>query len=297
MAPVSPSEDLFSLESTNALTAGALGFMPRILVLTTLPHRRPESNRFERVNGRHSLLLEARRSVGLPYGIYPRLILAYLTTAAVRSKSPEIELGRTPSDFTRRLGLTPISGKRGTVSRLQDQLERLRSIRLNWQFTKDFHSHESGHGSIVTSSVGREFVKAMLLERQPIWRPKVVLSLEIFQEFTRSAVPIDLRAVHQLKGSPLAIDIYVWLTHRMSYLRRPCLIPWEALKSQFGSDYSRTRDFRRGFLTRLKAVVHVYPNARVQETDRGLHLYPSPSHVLPSRRPSQILPLGSPEPT
>jgi len=144
--------------------------------------------------------------------------------------------------------------------------------------------------------VGREFVKAMLLQRQSIWRPKVVLSLEIFQEFTRSAVPIDLRAVHQLKGSPLAIDIYVWLTYRMSYLRRPSLIPWTALRNQFGADYSRTRDFRRGFLTRLKTVVHVYPNARVQETDRGLHLYPSPSHVLPSRRPSQVFALGSQEP-
>ena len=102
---MSPSKDFSSFESVDARSAGTLGFMPRLFVLTTLPHRRPESHRFERFNGRYSLGLDARLSVGLPYGIYPRLILAYLTTAAVRSKSPEIELGRTPSDFTRRLGL------------------------------------------------------------------------------------------------------------------------------------------------------------------------------------------------
>ena len=76
--------------------ARALGFMPRILVLTTLPHRRPTTRRFERVNGRYSLRLEARRSIGLPYGVYPRLILIHLTTQAVCTKSPEIDLGRTP---------------------------------------------------------------------------------------------------------------------------------------------------------------------------------------------------------
>jgi len=98
MAPVSHAEDLFSLESVDALSAGALGFMPRLLVLTTLPHRRPECHRFERVNGRHTLRMSAPRRVGLPYGSYPRLLLAYLTTQAVRTKSPQIDLGATPND-------------------------------------------------------------------------------------------------------------------------------------------------------------------------------------------------------
>ncbi len=40
----------------------------------------------------------------------------------------------------------------------------------------------------------------------------------------RPAVPIDLRALNALKGSPLALDIYSWLTYRMSYLRKPCLL-------------------------------------------------------------------------
>jgi hypothetical protein len=33
-----------------------------------------------------------------------------------------------------------------------------------------------------------------------------------------TAAPIDLQALKALRGSPLALDIYSWLTDRMSYL-------------------------------------------------------------------------------
>jgi hypothetical protein len=130
-----PSARVLPIEIRDVHEAGALGFMPRMFVLATLPHSQPKANRFVRVNGRYSLRLEARRSIGLPYGIYPRLILAYLTTQVVRTKSREIDLGRTPGDFARKLGLTPISGKRGTATRLQEQLERLLTTELSWRYT------------------------------------------------------------------------------------------------------------------------------------------------------------------
>jgi hypothetical protein len=66
-----PAELVIGGHSKGVHQALALGFMPRILVLTTLPHSRPKKNRFERTNGRYSLRLEARRSIGLPYGVYP----------------------------------------------------------------------------------------------------------------------------------------------------------------------------------------------------------------------------------
>ena len=92
-------------------------------------------------------------------------------------------------------------------------------------------------------------------------------------------MPIDLRALKALKGSPLALDIYSWLTYRMSYLRRPCLIPWEALQTQFGADYGRPRDFKRKFLAHLADVLHVYPAVRLSERPAGLLLRPSPTHL------------------
>lgn len=92
-------------------------------------------------------------------------------------------------------------------------------------------------------------------------------------------MPIDLRALKALKGSPLALDIYSWLTYRMSYLRKPCLIPWEALQTQFGADYRRLRDFKRRFLGHLGNVVHVYPAVRLADCPTGLLLKPSPTHL------------------
>ncbi|MDH3728702.1 MAG: hypothetical protein OER77_14320, partial [Myxococcales bacterium] len=61
--------------------------------------------------------------------------------------------------------------------------------------------------------------------------------------------------------------------------RRSCLIPWPALRFQFGVDYRRVRDFRRRFVNQLAAVLRVYPGARVSDADEGLLLYPSPPHI------------------
>ena len=114
----------------------------------------------------------------------------------------------------------------------------------------------------------------------------IVSAWNFFEEITRSAVPVDLRAIRQLQRSPLAIDLYVWLTYRMSYLKKPTLISWKSLEAQFGADYSRTRDFRRRALDYLKAIVRVYSRVRVSPTDTGLCLYPSAPHVLRSKRPT-----------
>jgi len=252
MAALSPARDVSFLESVDALSAGALGFMPRLLVLTTLPHRRPDSHRFERVNGRHTLRLSAPRRVGLPYSSYPRLVLAYLTTEAVRTKSPEIQLGATSNDLARKLGLSTISGPRGTARRLEDQLRRLLSTRLDWKTSLGLHPISSGSGFVTSNGPSWLSLARELLPQQPVWSSEIVLYQVFLEEITRSAVPVDLRAIHQLQRSPLAIDLYIWLTYRMSY---------------------------------LKNVARVYPGVRVRAADTGLCLYPSPAHV--QARPAQ----------
>jgi len=279
MAPVSPAQDLLSFESVDARSAGALGFMPRILVLTTLPHRRPESHQFERVNGRHSLRMSAPRRVGLPYGSYPRLLLTWLTTEVVRTKSPEIHLGVTPNELARKLGLSTISGPRGTARRLENQLRRLLCMRLDWQTTVGLHPTSSGSGFVESNCASWQRLARDLVPMRPVWRSEIALSHSFFEQITRSAVPVDLRAIRQLQRSPLAIDLYAWLTYRVSYLRKPTLVPWKGLQAQFGADYGRPRDFQRKVLAHLENVLDVYPAVRVGQRDSGLTLYPSPPHV------------------
>ena len=190
-----------------------------------------------------------------------------------------------------KLGLTPVTGERGTTSRLRDQLHRLFSttIRCSWE-SGDWDGSADGRDSLspVSYAAGISYTIAHRHQlwwsprdpdQQPSWNSVVVLSSEFYDELVAHAVPIDLRALKALKGSPLALDIYSWLTYRMSYLRKPCLIPWEALQTQFGADYGRLRDFKRKFLSHLADVLHVYPAARLSDQATGLLLRPSPTHL------------------
>ena len=77
----------------------------------------------------------------------------------------------------------------------------------------------------------------------------------------------------------MALDIYFWLTYRMSYMSKRTEIPWGALELQFGSEYKKTKNFRENFLKHLKVVQGVYPEAKVGEGKYGLELMPSKPHV------------------
>ena len=103
----------------------------------------------------------------------------------------------------------------------------------------------------------------------------------------------DIRAYKSLRGSPLAMDIYTWLTYRFSYMQRPTSpIPWEVLMMQLGSGYGggditnpqAIRDFRKGFKTALSAVSIIYPKANIKLSEAGIILLPSPPHVQKSRQ-------------
>lgn len=53
--------EALKLDAVDARTAGTIGFMPRILVQATLPHSRPRTHEFERVNGRYYACQEYRQ--------------------------------------------------------------------------------------------------------------------------------------------------------------------------------------------------------------------------------------------
>ncbi|MCP3962399.1 MAG: pirin [bacterium] len=273
------------LEAEEARDAGALGFLARILVQATLPHRRTAEHEFERSNGHFSLHLHAPPSLGLPYGSYPRLVLAWLNTEAVRTRSRHLHLGRTFTSFMAKLGLPPVTGKRGTAVRLRGQLHRLFSTSIRCSYGGEEDGHAGGHGYMLAHEH-----ELWWSPRDPgrgvSWSSSVTLSTDFYEEIVRHAVPVDLRALRFLKRSALALDIYAWLTYRLSYLSRPLVIPWAALEDQFGADYARPRDFRRSFREHLVDVVQVYPGARVKPSEEGLTLAPSRSHVRGARRRS-----------
>ena len=263
-----------------AEAAREVAYAGRLLVQATLPHSKPADGvtEFERSNGNLSMKIIADASCGLPYGTYPRMILALVVTEAVRTKSPDIELGDTFRQFMNKLSLSPRGGARGNIGRLRDHMRRLFSATVSATYRRDDNWQTLGFRPIEKASM---FWNPKRPEEISVWHSEISLNQRFFEEIVYRPVPIDMHALCMLtkSRSPMAIDIYQWLTHRFSYLKEATLIPWALLQLQFGGDYGRTRDFRVKFLRQLKEVLSLYPQANVEATEGGLMLRPSKTHV------------------
>jgi len=273
-------EAALAIEAEDAQHAGALGFMARVLAQVTLPHSRPAGNEFTRRNGNLELTVLSPSSVGLPYGSIPRLLLSWLTTEAVRTRSPVLELGPTLAAFMADLDLVPTGGRWGTITRLRDQTERLFASSISCRY-KDETTTQGG-GFNITKGYSLWW-DPKSPDQLPLWKSTVTLGTDFFNEIIDRPVPVDMRALKAVKQSPLALDIYCWLTHRLSYLKKETVIPWPLLQLQFGADYANDaqgqRDFKKKFLLQLIKIRTIYPKARVSEVEQGLLLSPSPPYV------------------
>lgn len=300
----------YAMDQEDARSAGALGFMHRALVNTAMPYKDPKSRVFERRNGSFTLSILAGYAGGIPYGIYPRLLMSWVSTEVVRTKSPELELGESLAGFLRDvLNVSSSGGKHGTSTRVAEQMKRLfgaqivavdagqpgrRPFKLRnmavvnemdldeTDFERRLSSPTDGAGESPLAKPGGQRLWTPQHANQSGWKSRVLLTEYFYEEILNSPVPIDLRAYRVLRGSPLAMDVYAWLTYRMSYLRKPSKIIWVLLMAQFGSNYSGERavlDFKRNFLQALNAVLIAYPQAKVKVMDDGLLLLPSAPHV------------------
>jgi hypothetical protein len=241
-----------------------------------MPHKKPTTNEFKRSNGLFKLSMTASSDIGLPYGSIPRLLMAWLSTEAVQKKERKILLGDSLSSFMRSLGIIPTGGRWGSITRLKNQIVRLFSATI--RCTYDTSAQSSGLGFTVASR-WQLWWDTHEPRQLSLFDSTVMLSEEFFEEIINHPVPVDMRALKALSKSPMALDIYTWLTYRMSYLTTPVVIPWNKLQLQFGADYARTRDFKDRLLKAFKSVKVVYPEAHVQEEDDGLLLAHSLPHV------------------
>lgn len=286
-------EQAVALQDVDAADARSLGYTARILTIATLPHSAQSGDVYERRNGGYRLTVQAMPGAGLPYGSYPRLLLAWLSTEIVRTQRRDIELGASMAQFLRSLGLQR-SGGRGRSAR--DGEDRARSAGAIWRLRRQMVSLFGARFILHNvSRTGEGFQLMPVGDGLQLWQtsdaeafPSVLrVSEPFFEHVCRRPVPIDLRAVRALKRSPLALDIYTWLTHRNFVLqsggKAAAVVAWSALQRQFGVDYpldSRGRaDFKRAFLTAYRRVHLVYPAARLQDDGDVLVIFASSPHV------------------
>lgn len=221
------------------------------------------------------MIVTATGQPGLPFGTLPRLLLAWICTEVVRTRSARLRLGATLAEFMRELGITSRSGGvRGDRTRLRDQIERLinASIRLSYE------------GEGVTRSVA-----SMIADRSELWwevdspktpsmwRSTVRLGSGFFAEILRRPVPVDMATLRALRRCALGLDLYLWLTYATFRLNRPRRITWPVLYRQFADqpreqyDKNEVQMFRRRTLRELSKIKAVWPtlNYRVEAGRRG----------------------------
>lgn len=280
--------DLFDLsleiERVNARESGQLGFVNTAMVYASMPYREVKGVEYKRTVGNLRLSILSPSDVGLPYGKMPRIILAYLCSQAKRfpDRGPTIDLGASQAEFATRLGLNTGGGKRGDVSRLREQADRLFSSTINLRGTPGTDIHWN---NVVITRNGMLLWNPQDAGARARWNSALTLSLDFFEDCIQHAIPIDMRVLQKLR-SPMAIDLYVWMTYRYHSIVVPTPIGWRQLKAQFGTGYADDEqgawNFIADFKKQLRAVSAVYREAKFNLDRYKFTLLPSPPHILPA---------------
>ena len=264
-----------------------IGFMARLLALCSLPRTNPGKRlQYTRVNGPYTLTMSCTARTRLPYGILPRLLLAWVCSEAVRTQSRVLTLGPSLSAFMRKLGIGNDSGGvRGDLTRLRHQMNRLFSASIVLEY--------DGPGEVIR--VGSLVTDRMHLwwnERRPdtpvLWESTIRLGEDFFNEIIRHPIPLDLHTLKALKRSSLGVDLYLWLVYRTYTLKDPLRLSWPILYRQFGADQlkvnGRTVDsFRRRCVRELGKIRTAWPDLVYQLPHGALVIFPTRPRILPGR--------------
>jgi Plasmid encoded RepA protein len=262
-------------------TGNDFAFIHSVMCQVGLPRAKVEGERFMRQSGAAWLNVQAGfldEGHGpvlqpVPYGAMPRLALAWVSTYAKRHGSREIPIGDSAAEFLRLMGLDDQGARYVT---LRKQMHALAACRL-----------QLGYKGRTFNGQPVDQFDAWVTNRETgqraLWPGVMVLSENYFTELVENAVPLDNRALFALKGSALALDVYAWLAHRLHRIDgRPVILHWTNMREQFGQEYQgkdADKDFKKKFLIALRAVLAVYPHAKVKQVTGGLMLMASPPPI------------------
>jgi len=258
-----------------------MSFTHAVLCQVGLPRSKTDAREFMRksgdawVNVQAGWLDEGKGPVQqpIPYGAMPRLALAWVSSYAKRYNTREIPIGDSAADFLRLMGYDRQGGRYST---LRPQMHALVACRLQLGFKgRTFNGQpvEQFDAWVADGKAGQ----------RSLWPGVMKLSEGYFNSLMESAVPLDNRALHALKGSALALDVYAWLAHRLHRIEgRPVILHWKSIREQFAQEYKGQdpdKDFKKQFLPILRNVQVVYPQAKVKQVTGGLMLMASPPPI------------------
>jgi hypothetical protein len=264
-----------------------LRFMHSVLAICGLPYRQlPEGVlEFERTQGRMGLVVTAgklrapdgtRIQQPVPYGPKARLLLAHLTTQAILTQSPEIELADTLTGFLRDLGFPATGGKAGTLHAFKTQLNALFACHMEI-------SSWDGHKATTIKAEPFDSVEVFFSEnpdQRSLWASTIRFSDKMFTGLVKHAIPMDMRALRAFQGSARKLDMLFWLGYRLHSIRAPLTITYKALAEQFGDGYARQIDFQRALARDVAHLREVFPKLPIKLTEQGMTIQNADPSVL-----------------
>ena len=268
------------------LQAQDVGYTSKLFVQALFPYRNPDSNERRITTAEGTISVYSPN--GLPYGKYPRLIMAYIITRAVANagrlkegkitheEARRIPLGHSMSHFLQAIGVTGrgTGGVHGNLSKIRDQLLRLASSAITVQSDDGVHAR------------GRN---TQILEDWNLWfdprdpnqgsfmESELVLTPQFFKHIAESPIPIDLNVLREL-NKPRAMDIYIWLTVKQYWLaknnREAYTFTWDMIAANFATSEitstTQMRDFRRRTKEAIEEVSKVWPNSGIEANTDGV---------------------------
>ena len=244
--------------------------------------------------------LHPQVSRGVPHGGLARLLLAFVITEARTRKTRTIDLGRTLTAFCERVAITPSGGEHGRLRYVIDQLQRLATCSVNyeWEVYGPGRKDLKGENLFVVDSY-RFFHQGATATREPVDGGSITLSKSFWDGIASDCFPMDFRKAQLFRAWPTAYDLYLWLTFRLERLRRSgrpkLIVNYDQLHAQLGSHFQTdangvlTPDGKKNFAKRtrkaLEAIAATWP-ALSYETPRGRLILHSTGPDVEYRRPS-----------
>jgi|SRR5699024_6975087 len=279
------------MRSKEALDDESLAFIHKFLVTGAFPHSNPKKDFYSIVNGKHAIWVRGGSDVdtktgkkikhGVPYGTLPRLITSWITTEAYKKKSRKIQLGLSLSHFLKMLDLDVAGGKNGTINRVKDQLQRLCHCEIGYKTSTNKEGkihHESRRYKLIS---GEEFWEWKQPGQTELFGSYILLTEGFFNKLMERPVPVDMRALKTLKSSALALDLYMWLTYRVSYLDGHTELNWNQVMNQLGAEYKHTHRFAQKCKKHLKKIKAFWPELNYKTPYGRLRIEASVPHIKP----------------
>jgi hypothetical protein len=259
-----------------------VSFLHKSFCIAGLPLRAPKNpkepytrndNRFALTIAPNSFMLPGGEMVhvGIPYGPKSRLLAMWMATEVRdHERRPDnrwLEIGRV-THWLRSIGVEPVSGRRGSLNAVKDQLVRLAFS----QFTMVMKNGTVGDtmfksDRLIESSVFEDGDFELYLRGdlgKMAWPKGIELSERAFDRFRKYSIPVPTARLAKIAHSAMAIDIFAFLCYRLPHLspRETELVTWRQLISQFGSGETPSK-FRETFEASIRCALDAYPEANV----------------------------------